>query len=1107
MRIQAVLGTALLAFGLGSCSGGGGSGASSSSAQFALQDIGVSSGQIWQINRPIAFTFTQPVDFSTVNMNTINVAQINGAPAIGSFLLDSQDPRKVYFLPTCPTLADLSDAGLKPGGVAYRILVAGSDSSAVTVRATNGNSLVAGQTLVFQTPSSTILTQLFLDPVTGPPSILTRQAPGQVGTRLVIGGDTANPVYFVRNEFGVGLLENGMEVPLNLYSRPETRVAIYLEFNQPINPSAENVSPSRLRLQYDANPDPAVQAWTPISTQIDLVANCTTSGSTVRLTPIGVLPQDRDLRVFISAEFEDLVGDRNILPLADFARMTSDYFRDGLGFPLPFTDEIRETFLVGGVQPGSIQDANVVFDGPPANWNGGSLSAAFGFSGSGGPGGNFDFHIPPNTDFIFDTSATLVTGGPGGLPVAQQLVIGGRLDVRNLFIPSSSTLRIQGPNPALILASGTVTIQGSIAVNGNPGRSVFTVNTPTLPEGGASGQAGGGRGGTGSYITTGPTPRGGAGFGAFNVEGQGGEGGESGYGTNGGTNGANRKVAGGGGGVFGHDQMLTASCPDQGLIGLDAEDGFPGALTVFSAPRAAPMPWGGRFGPKPFLNPTDSAADRVDDFYGVKIADVGTGNARLVVGELPKPWAGAGGGAGGDAIISDTYPPPSFQFNQHNKGAGAGGGGGSLHIQALGSIIFGNSGRILARGGAGGRGESVNWSWSVGGGSGGGSGGHIILQTANLLDMSALTPGIPAITARGGQGGAGPNNQGGAWENGETLSSQDSVHSGDQAGTNQDNPFSPNGCPTTQPFVRTAGGDGGPGIIQFHVSSLSNIRYPGNQINNLGNLCKPVPHGYTWNGTTGSWKDHLLPEFGSISRAQSKWIPLGEVTVAPGTVVPDSIAFSFQGTNPANGEIQTTGQYVTALPPILAPAGTIEDGGLPNLQSGDPRTLLLSGADLAPGNAFYRQNPNLLIGFGLEVDQGGGAVTSLLVESAAYDSFSDVFALSVASNLPTAGTVRVRPKFFQVYTANEDSLLPNTAKIQIQFQAAPASATGQPNESAVFPAAGQWANDISALTNAPGGVNSSFRFLRFRVSFDIGSNLSFDTPRPALDFLRIPFRF
>ena len=1111
-RLALAAGFACMAFLLGGCSGGGGSSSSGGSSEaLTLQDISVSSGQTWQINRRIGFTFSQPVDFGTVNMNTINVAQVNGAPAIGSFEQDPADPRRIFFVPTCPTKADFSDAGLLPGGVQYRILVPGADSSALTIQSMGGKKLDAGQTLVFNTPTSTVLTQLFLDPVNGPPTPVLLGSGATIGTRVVLGGDTSSPIHFELNQQGIGELEGAALLPLNLYSRPQSRVEVYVEFNQPVNPSTENLSSTRLRLQYDSDPAPGSQTWTPVAARVELVANCTATGATVRITPIGVLPQDRDLRVFVSAEFEDLVGDRNILPLTDFARMTTDYFQDGLGFPLEFTDEYREEFMLSGNQVGSVEDTDAVFDGPSANWSGGELSAAFGFSGTGGPGGNFDWHIPANTDFILSTTATLITGGPGGVPVTQQLVIGGRLDVRNLSIPASSTLRIQGPNPAVILCSGNVDLRGKIVVNGVPAVSVFTVGTPTLPEAGGTGHAGGGRGGTASFITTGPTPRGGSGFGAFNVEGLGGEGGESGYLAAGAS--FARKAGAGGGGVFGHDQILPGVCAsnaavpfrDQTLVGLDAEDGFPGAMTASSAIRNEPMPWGGHFGAKPFFNPNDTPAEREDDFFGIKVKGFNTAQPTLMVGELPTPWAGAGGGAGGDSINSNTYPPPSFIFNQHQKGCGGGGGAGSLHIQALGSIVFASTGRIEARGGSGGRGESFTWQAAIGGGSGGGSGGHIILETASTLDLSQLAPNTLAIVARGGQGGAAATGTtpafmdlGGASETGETTPLLDAIHNGGPT----DNPFSVNGCPTSQPFYTGAGGDGGPGIVQIHVSNIvTDILYPAGGANTLGNLCKPAPLGYNWTGTTGQWVDHYLPQFGSVSRAQSKWIPLGQLTVAP-----DPITFSFEGTNPANGQVIAVGETVQSLPAILAPVADISDVGLPSIDPQDPATLILSATDLAPADEVYRENPNLMVRFELLITpQGGGDPVSFDVQSASYTASADEFAVTVNADLPSAGTVELRPRYFLIETNGVESVLPTTAGVQIQFQAAPASVAGQPDDSNIFPGTGQWANDISTLSGAPG--NTNFRFFRFRVSFDIGNDLSFNTPRPGVDFLRVPFRF
>ena len=74
-------GALLLAGGCGGSSGGGGT--SQVGPQFILQEVSVSSGQSWQINRAIEFSFSRAVDFDSVNANTLNVSEVAGGPAIG----------------------------------------------------------------------------------------------------------------------------------------------------------------------------------------------------------------------------------------------------------------------------------------------------------------------------------------------------------------------------------------------------------------------------------------------------------------------------------------------------------------------------------------------------------------------------------------------------------------------------------------------------------------------------------------------------------------------------------------------------------------------------------------------------------------------------------------------------------------------------------------------------------------------------------------------------------------------------------------------------------------------------------------------------------------
>jgi hypothetical protein len=84
--------------------------------------------------------------------------------------------------------------------------------------------------------------------------------------------------------------------------------------------------------------------------------------------------------------------------------------------------------------------------------------------------------------------------------------------------------------------------------------------------------------------------------------------------------------------------------------------------------------------------------------------------------------------------------------------------------------------------------------------------------------------------------------------------------------------------------------------------------------------------------------------------------------------------------------------------------------------------------------------------------------------------------------------------------------------VKIDFQAAPADQFGLPDETMLYPGetAPQnegWASSIDAL-NVP--QNTEFRFIRFRVIFDLatdGGPLTVNNPRPLVEFLRVPFVF
>src|SRR5688572_32815122 len=98
------------------------------------------------------------------------------------------------------------------------------------------------------------------------------------------------------------------------------------------------------------------------------------------------------------------------------------------------------------------------------------------FDGTGGPGGNFDWVVGAGETFFFDTTETFVVGGPGGVPIETQHVIGGVIDLRNLLVEAGGEIRVQGPNPMRILDTGEVVVRGRIDVSGFNAKDVATLN-------------------------------------------------------------------------------------------------------------------------------------------------------------------------------------------------------------------------------------------------------------------------------------------------------------------------------------------------------------------------------------------------------------------------------------------------------------------------------------------------------------------------------------------------------------------------------------------------------------------------------------------------------
>src|SRR5262245_25174751 len=804
--------------------GGGGGGANPGTTSFQVSDLSIQDGAVWQINREIVLTFSEPVDFSTVSSNTINIRSTADVPAIGVFrpgaASDPDGARKVIFQPNCPTLDDFSDAGLQPGGVKYVLRIPGANSSTNTLRSTTGVPLGIQQTRTFSTPASNQASIVFQDPQLGPPVPIVREkgSTDTNATRAVVGIDPRNRVFFERDGQSIGVSDpddldkdgrtDSFDSPLNLYSDLLSRIGIVISFNQPVSPSSGNISQDRLRLEYfdtqdSSNPNDGV--WLPIETRVTLIANCTETGSTVRLEPVGVLPASSAVRAVVLPGFRDLVGETVIQPQTAFAQLpTRPVEFHSLTPADEVSDAFDESYNFGGDSPLSFEDTNALFDTPAADWGDGKLSAAFSFEGSGGPGGNFDWIVHAGENFFFDTTSQPIDGGPNGIPTTTQNAVNGVLDVRNLTIEARGTVRVQGPNPLRINATGDVRIFGRLDISGLNAKDVATLNTGNQVETGGAGAAGGGKGGSANDNITGPTPRGGGGQGPFKQANLGGQGGEMGFSAAASKNA--RRPGGGGGGRFTKDWPNTST-----VFSLAASPGNNGnAASNGADPNDGHKPSrGGVPGQGPFL---DSNND--NDFFGIRPIVQGGVLTGLIRGELPSLWAGYGGGGGGNA--GRFFPNPNWNFNSDEKGGGGGGGAGGVHIKALGRIVFGLGSQIFASGGRGGTGENTNFLDHIGGTGGSGSGGHVILESATQVDFTDGGLNVDAVTNKEYIVAPGPEKKIGPTEDVDACGESSLCCPGNCNGNSN-------------------GGPGGAGLIQLHVpdatkppgtSASADIRVP-----------------------------------------------------------------------------------------------------------------------------------------------------------------------------------------------------------------------------------------------------------------------------------------
>ncbi len=1039
-----------------------------------------------KLNQPITFEFSLPVDFSTVGPNTIRIQSSAGVPATGTYSfarrdmdgdgIPEVDTRSIVFRPSCPTRADGSDAGFEAGASYQLEIPGGGVTLPALLLAETGQALFQTFAASFDAADGDDPADLFVDTKIGPPLPLIRAvgSADPINTHAEIGGDSGRRVYFEFDSSTGTVITQPADflAPLNLYSDPNQRVEFSIWFDQPIDPSLSNIA--RIGVQYLGSDE----RFHDMDVRVELLSNCSdVAGALVRVVPSGVFPASGQVRLNIAGGFRDIVGNPWLNQFNGFAQLQTvavDFANlippDALG------DEAFASFDHGTPSRFSLQDPEPVLDAAEAEWGQGVLRSSNGFEGTGGPAGEFDWHVRTGELVFFDTTQTLIVGGADGIPQSRLFVVGGKLSLRNVVIEDGATVRVVGPNPFSIEATGSVEIDGLLDLSGFNGRDVIAFNTGHQPEPGAAGAGGGGAGGTASQETTTSTARGGAGEGPFArgsfpvdpfaPSSTGATGGESSFAPRRLGKDA-RRPGGGGGGRFALDEGdLSATSGVQGHpSGKGAESGMSPAMG--GVPNASPFEDG----------------RRENDFYG--IAPKLDGDGRLIGtirGELEHPSAGHGGGAGGDAIPSSVFPAPNWHPGSDEKGGPGGGAGGLLHVRALGPIVLGPSGEIRSNGGRGGVGENTLFLDHIGGSGGSASGGHVILESASYVDLQPATSFFGGINAVGGPLVIGPA--------------------------------------ADIPLGISHGGAGGPGVIQIHVPEPE--RGVGASPDEAGVVLSPqaLGEGDPLDAVTTPRAKLLYPSLGSRSLARSRWISLGAADQGRDGH-PDLVTFLFLGTNqnpgPDEGTVRTKGTEVVELEDFFG-GGVVDDT---NATIGpDDVTLVLRGDALAFGSPdmlfvdAYLRTPALLENFGLRLFTNSNLRQEFVVSQASFDDENFVLSVRIEFTGTTLsdfveladGPVHYAliPRYFRLRTPLGQDRLPEGAQVRILFQGAAAADGGGPD---VDNPLVNWTGDISRFNELDPGL---LGFFRFQVEFLMPRNgplFDPDTQGIEMDFLRVPFRF
>lgn len=258
------------------------------------------------LNDPISLDFSGDIDLDSATLSTMTFQALDqqGQPvselvagnfSIGTSPGDSSPGRRLQFVPRFAGNNTYSNGGFKAGRSYLVQLVGGSSNNNTVLRDLRGKALERPLTFEFSTRDGTQPAQLFRNPKSG--------GPARVGTGVTVSTATSldqvplglfgAPPLEIRLEFDQALNPNDFNVPTSFDPDPlvrdeSTRGRIFLEYDDPSN----LLSPT----------------WIPAS--VELERNDLT-GATVALRPVGVLPNNATIRIIVEQNLEDISGENN----------------------------------------------------------------------------------------------------------------------------------------------------------------------------------------------------------------------------------------------------------------------------------------------------------------------------------------------------------------------------------------------------------------------------------------------------------------------------------------------------------------------------------------------------------------------------------------------------------------------------------------------------------------------------------------------------------------------------------------------------------------------------------------------------------------------------